>query len=163
MTSVDFMKQQPFGSRCSDSRCPRAQPPEPHRPANGNEPVSKRTRPLSYPCRLHVPRGTPSRAQRVRDTAAAGPCAHAPSLSCAHRCLIVAHCRSNPTPGIACGISLKYRFIADVLKGAGYRTAALGPVIHTRIDTYIYALVLWGQCLTDLLPDKIGSAGLLVP
>ena len=87
---------------------------------------------------------------------------HTPQACRVRTVVSLSHC-SNPTPGIACGISLEYRFIADVLKGAGYRTAALGPVIHTRIDTYIYALVLWGQCLTDLLPDKIGSAGLLVP
>jgi arylsulfatase B len=32
----------------------------------------------------------------------------------------------NPMPGIACGINLKYDFIAKVLQRAGYRTAALG-------------------------------------
>ena len=32
----------------------------------------------------------------------------------------------NPMPGVACGINLKYDFIAKVLKRAGYRTAALG-------------------------------------
>ena len=32
----------------------------------------------------------------------------------------------NPMPGVACGINLKYDFIAKVLSRAGYRTAALG-------------------------------------
>ena len=32
----------------------------------------------------------------------------------------------NPMPGIACGIDPKYKFISDVLRGAGYTTWALG-------------------------------------
>jgi len=32
----------------------------------------------------------------------------------------------NPTPGIACGINLKYDFMSAVLRKAGYRTHALG-------------------------------------
>ena len=34
----------------------------------------------------------------------------------------------NPMPGVACGISLKYVFIAEVLRRSGYKTAALGKV-----------------------------------
>ena len=34
----------------------------------------------------------------------------------------------NPMPGVACGINLKYDFIAEVLRRAGYKTAALGKV-----------------------------------
>ena len=32
----------------------------------------------------------------------------------------------NPTPGIACGINLEYSFLSKVLKGVGYKTAAVG-------------------------------------
>lgn len=34
----------------------------------------------------------------------------------------------NPMPGVACGINLKYDFIAEVLRRSGYKTAALGKV-----------------------------------
>jgi arylsulfatase A-like enzyme len=34
----------------------------------------------------------------------------------------------NPMPGVACGINLQYDFIAQVLRRAGYKTAALGKV-----------------------------------
>jgi arylsulfatase A-like enzyme len=34
----------------------------------------------------------------------------------------------NPTPGIACGINLKYDFLPKMLKQKGYATWALGKV-----------------------------------
>eukprot|EP01043_Picozoa_sp_COSAG02_P042459 COSAG02_NODE_3612_length_6484_cov_22.155834_2_plen_148_part_00 len=42
----------------------------------------------------------------------------------------------NPMPGVACGINLKYDFIAEVLHRAGYKTAALGKVRShcTRVE-----------------------------
>lgn len=37
----------------------------------------------------------------------------------------------NPTPGIACGINLKYDFMPKMLKQKGYETWALGKVSPT--------------------------------
>ena len=36
----------------------------------------------------------------------------------------------NPMPGVACGINLKYQFIAEVLKRAGYVSRAAHPPAH---------------------------------
>lgn len=32
----------------------------------------------------------------------------------------------NPMPGVACGINLAYKFLPEVLAGAGYKSYALG-------------------------------------
>jgi arylsulfatase A-like enzyme len=47
----------------------------------------------------------------------------------------------NPTPGIACGINLKYDFLPKMLKQKGYATWALGKVRFSLTFSFTESLV----------------------